>query len=88
MMRELVVNFVTGSQNNSRYATYGPDGKTLQAGACCCKHFAAYDIEGGAGTDDRYHFDSVVNGRDMWETYMQGFEGCIKEAKAMHVMCS
>eukprot|EP00945_MAST-04E_sp_MAST-4E-sp1_P005245 g5245.t1 len=87
LMRELVVNFVTGSQNNSRYATYGPDGKTLQAGACC-KHFAAYDIEGGAGTGDRYHFDSVVNGRDMWETYMQGFEGCIKEAKAMHVMCS
>ena len=84
LMRELVVNFVTGSQNNSIGAT---DGKTLQAGACC-KHFAAYDIEGGAGTVDRYHFNSVVNGRDMWETYMQGFEACTKEAKAMHVMCS
>ena len=32
--------------------------------------------------------NAVVNGRDMWETYMQGFESCIKDAKAMHVMCS
>jgi beta-glucosidase len=87
LMKEMVINFVTGSQNNSIGSTYGPDGKTIQAGACC-KHFAAYDIEGGAGTDDRYHFNAVVNGRDMWETYMQGFESCIKDAKAMHVMCS
>ena len=87
LMKEMVVNFVTGSQNNSIGSTYGPDGKTIQAGACC-KHFAAYDVEGGAGTEDRFHFNAVVNGRDMWETYMQGFESCIKDAKAMHVMCS
>ena len=87
LMSDLVVQFVTGGQNNSIGKNYGPDGKSLMAGACC-KHWAVYDIEGGAGTPDRYHFDAEINGRNFWESYVPGFEACVKEAKAMHVMCS
>jgi beta-glucosidase len=87
LMSELVTNFVTGLQNNTEGVPVGPDGKHVQAGACC-KHFAVYDIEGGAGTLDRYHFDAEINGRNFWESYVVGFDACVNRGKAMHVMCS
>ena len=87
LMSELVTSFVTGLQNNSEGSVYGPDKKTIQAGACC-KHFAVYDIEGGAGTDDRYHFDAEVDGRNFWESYVVGFDACVNRGKGLHVMCS
>ena len=86
-MSRLVVGMVTGAQNNSAGRSVGPDGRHLLAGSCC-KHFAAYDVEGGAGTADRFTFDAELNARDMWETYMPAFKACITEAKASHVMCS
>ena len=103
LMSRLVVGFVTGSQNNSAApaddkAGSGQAGGTtpnttppnsnayLMAGACC-KHFAAYNVEGGAGTPDRYSFNAQLNGRDMWETYMPAFEACAVEAKAMYDSC-
>ena len=92
LMSELVTSFVTGLQNTTDARKAGShsssnDGSYLQAGACC-KHWAVYDIEGGAGTEDRYHFDAQVDGRNFWESYAVGFEACVKRAKAMHVMCS
>ena len=73
-MSELVANFVTGLQNNSEGSAHGGvDGKAaLQAGACC-KHWAVYDLEGGAGTEDRYHFNADINGRNFWESYCSAF---------------
>jgi beta-glucosidase len=88
-MSELVANFVTGLQNNTEGSAHGgKDGKAaLQAGACC-KHWAVYDLEGGAGTEDRYHFNADINGRNFWESYLPGFDSCINRGKALHVMCS
>lgn len=62
------MQFVAGAQNNTRGASTDAAGH-LQAGACC-KHFAAYDMEGNAGAPSRVYFDAEVNARDMWETYM------------------
>ena len=84
---DLVAEFVTGAQNNSLHSEVGPDGHHLRVGTCC-KHFAAYDVEGGAGTPARFQFDAELNARDMWETYMPAFESCVKDAQSSHVMCS
>ena len=85
-MGALVVAMVTGAQNNSVGSSVGPSGH-LRAGTCC-KHFAVYDVEGGAGTVDRSYFNAQINARDMWETHMPAFKRCIKDAKATHVMAS
>lgn len=85
-MGDLVVQLVRGAQNNSAGSSTDADGH-MQAGTCC-KHFAAYDIEGGAGTPSRVSFDAEVNARDMWETYMPAFKACVVEARSSHVMCS
>ena len=87
LMSQLVVNFVTGLQNNTKGNAKGSNNTALQAGACC-KHWAVYDIEGGAGTADRYHFNAEINGRNFWESAIPGFDACVNEGKAMHVMCS
>ena len=87
LMSELVVQFVTGVQNNSAGSSLGPGGNNQAA--ACCKHFAVYNVEDGGGVvDDRFSFNAVVNGRDFWESYMPAFDACVSEAKAMHVMCS
>jgi beta-glucosidase len=86
LMSELVTAFVTGLQNVTE-TDDASAARRLQAGACC-KHWAVYDIEGGAGTDDRYHFNADVDGRNFWESYVVGFDACVNRAKAMHVMCS
>jgi beta-glucosidase len=57
----------------------------LQAGACC-KHFAVYDVENFPTA--RYFYNAVVDGRNLWETYLPAFEACAKEAGGSHVMCS
>ena len=100
-MGELVVPFVTGMQDNSRRGSAGtgnpdgahdnrtgyPDGaRYLRVGACC-KHFAAYDVDGGAGTPDRSWFHAEVSARDLWESHMPAFRRCVVEARATHVMC-
>ena len=84
---DLVAQFVTGAQNNTLESPVGPDGHHLRVGTCC-KHFAAYDVEGGAGTPARYMFDAELNARDLWETYMPAFESCVRDAQSSHVMCS
>ena len=48
----------------------------VQAGTCC-KHFAAYDIEGflgGPKESSRQSFNAELTSRDMWETYMPAFK--------------
>ena len=82
MMSRLVVAMVNGAQQNNVTSQ-----SSLQAGMCC-KHFAAYDVEGGAGTNDRFTFNATVGGRDLFETYLPAFKACTVEASATHVMCS
>eukprot|EP01087_Luapelamoeba_hula_P014948 TRINITY_DN4436_c1_g1_i1.p1 TRINITY_DN4436_c1_g1~~TRINITY_DN4436_c1_g1_i1.p1 ORF type:complete len:494 (+),score=58.07 TRINITY_DN4436_c1_g1_i1:1-1482(+) len=76
----LAVAYVKGMQE-------GPDDKYLLAG-CCCKHYAAYDVEQLPNGTDRYHFDAQVDVRNMWETYLPAFKACTVEAAATSVMCS
>lgn len=50
--------------------------------AACAKHFAVH-----SGPEAKRHsFDSVVSGKDLWETYLPAFEACVKEAKVEGVM--
>ena len=70
LMSRLVVEMVTGAQNNTPGEPAGPDGRTVRVGMCC-KHFAVYNAEGGVGGyHDRYTFNATVNARDLWESYM------------------
>lgn len=41
----------------------------------CCKHFVAYSVEETQDGIDRHHFNAVVNGHDLLETYFPGEEG-------------
>ena len=52
----------------------------------CCVDYAVYNIE--TVPTDRHHFNAVVGGRDLWETYLPVFQACTAEAKGAHVMCS
>eukprot|EP01094_Clydonella_sp_ATCC50884_P013034 TRINITY_DN2330_c2_g1_i5.p1 TRINITY_DN2330_c2_g1~~TRINITY_DN2330_c2_g1_i5.p1 ORF type:complete len:654 (+),score=198.47 TRINITY_DN2330_c2_g1_i5:97-1962(+) len=74
----LTVQFVTGAQVRSR------DDKLLTV--ACCKHYAAYDLESIPVL--RYNFSAQLDARNLWETYMPGFEACVRYAQGAHVMCS
>ena len=74
-MGQLVVSYVDAAQNGSH-------GTHLLSGMCC-KHAAAYDVEGG-----RYTFDAMVDKRNLWESYLPALRACVVEARASHVMCS
>jgi len=81
---KLTVPFVRGAQgffaaNNSAVDSRG----RLLAGSCC-KHLAAYDVEGIP--EERSSFSAFVTAQQMWDFYLQPFESCINEAQAMHVM--
>ena len=80
-MQRLVVEYVTAAQNNTAGAPHDPDRPLLSG--MCCKHVAAYDVE-----DSRYTFNASVDRRNLWESYLPAFKGCISEAKASHAMCS
>jgi beta-glucosidase-like glycosyl hydrolase len=84
-MQRLVVEYVTGAQNNTPGVPHDTthSGAPLLLSGMCCKHVAAYDVE-----DSRYTFNASVDKRNLWESYLPAFKGCISEAKASHVMCS
>ena len=46
------------------------------------KHYAVHS----GPEQDRHHFDAVVSGRDLYETYLPAFKACVQEAKAMSIM--
>jgi xylan 1,4-beta-xylosidase len=75
-----VYNLIIGLQG-------GIDPKPYFKVAADCKHFAAYDLENGSGTD-RFHFDAKVTSQDLSEYYLPSFQSCIRDAKAASVMCS
>jgi beta-glucosidase-like glycosyl hydrolase len=52
-----------------------------------CKHYDAYDLENWHGMD-RYHFNAIVNDRDLVETFLPPFEACVREGNVGSVMCS
>lgn len=50
--------------------------------AACAKHFAVH-----SGPEaERHNFNSVVNRRDMFDTYLPAFEECVKEGQVESVM--
>ncbi len=66
--------------NNSEIQHSSP---TRLLSGMCCKHFAAYDIEG-----NRVGFPAKVDARNLWESYLPAFQACVQEAQATHIMCS
>ena len=81
-MARLVVNMVTGMQNNTSPGS-GKDDERMLAGACC-KHFAVYDIE--TKPTDRHHYNAAnVTSRNFWETYVKLLEGFITERRLLLV---
>ena len=78
-------SYVKGMQahNTSRYLTSVP----------VCKHFRAYDFEGGTPSGfpadvDRFHVDVNVSKRDMAEYYLKPLRACVVEGGAQGVMCA
>ncbi|CUG86863.1 glycoside hydrolase, putative [Bodo saltans] len=74
---KLMEGYVGGMQQDR-------DGYMLAAS--CCKHFAAYDVENFP--TERYVYNAIVDGRNLWETYLPAFEACVKDASVAHIMCS
>jgi len=66
--------------------TIGEDPRYLKI-VSTCKHYAAYSLELWDGVD-RFHFDAIVNDRDLVETYLPVWEACVREAGVRSVMCS
>ncbi len=67
------VAFVKGLQ--------GDDKRYLKA-AACAKHYAVHSGPEG----ERHTFDSVVNGRDLRETYLPAFEALVREGGVEAIM--
>lgn len=87
----LTHGYVAGIQNGGSWDP-PPGGGVLQAGACC-KHLAAYDVEGCSegpvcNGQNRMTNDANITTRSMWEHYLPAFHSCTVEAKALHAMCS
>lgn len=78
---QLTKSYVMGMQG----AAVDNNGRLLTG--ACCKHYAAYDLEGPTPAG-RKNYSANVDARNMWETYMPAFEACVAEAKGSHVMCS
>ena len=58
-----------------------------------CKHFKAYDFEGGTPSGypadvDRFHVDVNVSKRDMAEYYSVPVKACVVDGGAQAVMCA
>ena len=69
---ELGCSFIDGLQGEGDY----------MRAAACAKHFAVH-----SGPEElRHEFDSKVNQKDLWETYLPAFEKCITKAKVETVM--
>jgi beta-glucosidase-like glycosyl hydrolase len=82
------VNFVRGLQGSD-------DGEGVLQASACCKHYAAYSLEGNnmgaaAAQDDvdRHHFNAVVTEQDLTDTYYPAFEACVGDGHASGLMCS
>jgi beta-glucosidase len=78
----LMSSYVRGLQNNSARID---DAGTLLTVACA-KHFAVYNIENIPHS--RQYLNAVVNGRDLWETYLPAFEALLVDGQVQSIMCS
>ncbi|XP_065885416.1 uncharacterized protein [Dysidea avara] len=79
VISQYVINFAHGMQEENANDFL----KTVVT----CKHYAAYDLENWNGTD-RHHFNAIVSDQDLVETYLPGFEACVREGNAGSIMCS
>lgn len=37
---------------------------------------------------DRYHFDAIVDERDLADTYLPAFQACVEVGRVSSIMCS
>ncbi|KAG9441171.1 hypothetical protein H6P81_017025 [Aristolochia fimbriata] len=82
------VNYVRGLQDvEDHQGDEDLNSRPLKVSSCC-KHFAAYDLDGWLGSIDRNHFDARVSNQDMVESFLRPFEMCVKEGDVSSVMCS
>ncbi len=52
-----------------------------------CKHFAGYDLEDWNGVS-RHTFNAIISQQDLVEYYLPSFQTCVRDARAVSVMCS
>ena len=72
---KLGVSFIHGLQGTD-------DGVPYMKVAACAKHFAVH-----SGPEElRHFFDSKVDKKDLWETYLPAFEMCVKDGDVEAVM--
>ncbi len=53
----------------------------------CCKHSIGYSVENYNGVD-RAHFNAIINGADMLDSYLPAFQSCFMEGGGGSSMCS
>lgn len=52
-----------------------------------CKHFAAYDLEGG-GSTTRFNFDAKISQQELVEYYLPPFKQCARDSRVGSIMCA
>jgi beta-glucosidase-like glycosyl hydrolase len=67
-------------------AASAADGST-SAIVACCKHAIAYSVEAVDGID-RAHFNAIVAGADLLDSYSPAFQSCFIEGGGASSMCS
>ena len=72
--------FPSGFQGGESYPKY-------LKGSSCCKHYSGYDLEDWDGVD-RHHFDAIITGQDMNDTYFPSFQSCVQKGEVSSIMCS
>ncbi|KAJ7078060.1 glycoside hydrolase family 3 protein [Mycena epipterygia] len=78
---QYVLNLINGLQG-------GIDSEPYVKVMADCKHFAAYDFEGGPGGISRHSFNAIVTPQELSEYFLPPFQTCVRDAKVMSVMCS
>lgn len=79
----LAKNYIKGMQFER---TSNVTNKKYLQGIACSKHYLAYDVESDPIV--RYKYNAIVNGRNLFETYLPAFYGTVVEANVRSVMPS
>jgi len=76
--------YVRGIQSYQGGVHAAASGTPALTAVAVCKHFKAYDFEGGSPSGypadvDRFHVDVNVSKRDMAEYYLKPLKSCVVE---------
>lgn len=76
--------YVRGMQSNHASMRVTTNSTSALTTVAVCKHFKAYDFEGGSPSGypadvDRFHVDVNVSKRDMAEYYLKPLKACVVE---------